>query len=113
MTKAKAMVDAADVPNILIALLPVPLVTVDMPSVANVDHITPLLIDRDVPAPSFGKDMREQHRQRAQLDRTEGRMNVILRIDMPNAVNADCITPLLLDLDVPTLSFGTSLGKHS
>lgn len=57
MTKANAMVDAAVVPSILIALLPAPLataplVTLVMPKVAKVDHITPLLIDRDVPAPS-------------------------------------------------------------
>lgn len=63
MTKAKAMVDAADVPSILIALLPAPLVTVDMPNVANVDHMNPLLIDRVVPPPSFGTG-RERHRHR-------------------------------------------------
>lgn len=100
MMNAKAIVDAVHVPSILIALLPVPPVTVDMPNVANVDHITPLLIDRDVPAPSFGKDIREQHRQRARSDRTEGRMNVTLRIDMPNAAKGDKITPLLINIDV-------------
>jgi len=54
MMKAKAMVDTADAPSILIALLPAPLVTVVMPNVAKVDHMTLLLVDLDVPTPSFG-----------------------------------------------------------
>ena len=63
MMKAKAMVDTADAPSILIALLPAPLVTVVMPNVAKVDHMTPLLIDLDVPAPSFGKIGKHSRRE--------------------------------------------------
>lgn len=130
MTKAKAMVDTADVPSILIALLPAPLVTVDMPNVANVDHMNPLLIDRVVPPPSFrtgrhqykqrpaqaeistGRDTHRQraaqaekstdinkHRQRSAqaesgrgrehtTEKTEGRINVTSRIDMPNVARS-------------------------